>query len=131
LLRIHLRILGSLSLGNYRSRAPLAYYSDLYNPRECPHLLYLDLQSIRSFIPTLILFVQPTPYSSRDVQLKSEQFIDTVEDIVANVAKEAKYNIRRANESEQLQPPRSSFSSASDMVVLTSTLLSPNLKSEI
>jgi hypothetical protein len=62
-------------------------------------------------------------YSSRDVQLKSEQFIDIVEDIVANVAKEAKYNIRRANESEQLQSPRSSFSSASDMVVPSVPLL--------
>ena len=71
------------------------------------------------------------PYSSRDLQLKSEQFINIVEDIVANVAKEVKYNIRRANESEQLQSSRSLFSSASDMVVPTSTLVSPNLKNKI
>jgi hypothetical protein len=38
----------------------VGFYSDLYSPREYPHLFYLDLQSIRSFIPTFILSVQPT-----------------------------------------------------------------------
>jgi hypothetical protein len=58
--RIHLRILGSLELQELSSIGFHLAITDLYNPREYPHLLYLDLQSIRSFILTFILFVQPT-----------------------------------------------------------------------
>jgi len=59
---IQLRILGSLTLLPIRAelcRLPFTTITDLYNPWEYPHYLYLDLQSIQIISPYKST-VQPT-----------------------------------------------------------------------